>query len=330
MSAALPAGPMTPLPPLATEPTLPEERASLWRDAWQRLIANRLAAVGLAIIVLLAVIAAFGPWFTPYDFLSQSLEARNQGPSALHWLGTDDLGRDVLSRVIYGARTALVVAVGVTVIALTIGLILGSLAGYLGGRTDSVISWLTDMTMSIPSLLLVVVINTSLKPPITRWMDAMYLATHNPTFRETVWIDFVLVFGSMALVLWPPYARLIRGQILSLRNRNYVLAARALGLPTSIILRRYIVPNALGPVIVAVSAGLGTAMVLESAFSFLGIGVKPPIPSWGNMISDGLRVWRAHPHLLAAPAAVLGTATVAFSFLGDGLNDALNPRQWRR
>jgi peptide/nickel transport system permease protein len=257
------------------------------------------------------------------------MAARNQPPSAEHWLGTDELGRDVLSRIIYGARTATVVAFSVTGVSLVIGLVLGSIAGYAGGKTDSTIVWLTDMALSIPGLLLAVVINVSLKTPVTNWMDDMYLATRNPIFRETIWVDFMLVFGALALILWPTYARLIRGQILSIRNKNYVLAARALGIPTPAILARYVIPNALGPVIVAVSAGLGTAMVLESAFSFLGIGVRPPIPSWGNMISDGLRVWRNYPHLLAAPAVALGVVTVAFSFLGDGLNDALNPRQWK-
>jgi ABC-type dipeptide/oligopeptide/nickel transport system permease subunit len=311
-------------------PPIAEERTSLWRDAWGRLIANRLAMIGLIIVTIMLILAVFGPWIAPHDFLSQDLDVRNQGPSLAYWLGTDDLGRDVLSRVILGARTALMVAVAVTAIALAVGVLLGSVAGYLGGRVDAVIMWVADITMSVPSLLLVVVVNTSLKPPISRWMDQMYLDTMNPIFRETLWIDLVLVFASMALVLWPPYARLIRGQILSIRGRNYITAARALGLTTPVILWRYVVPNALGPVIVAVSAGLGTAMVLESAFSFLGVGVRPPLPSWGNMISDGLRVWRSYPHLLAAPAAVLGLATVAFSFLGDGLNDALNPRQWRK
>jgi peptide/nickel transport system permease protein len=307
-----------------------EEQVSLWRDAWRRLKANRLAVFGLIVIAVLVAVAFIGPWISPYDFLSQDLEARNQAPSLAHWFGTDDLGRDVLSRVIYGARTALLVAIVVTGIALVIGVVLGAIAGYVGGKVDAFIMWLTDIAMSVPSLLLVVVLNTSLKPPLSAWMDRMYLETLNPVFRQTVWIDFILVFGTMALILWPPYARLVRGQVLSIRNRNYVTAARALGLPSSIILRRYVVPNAIGPVIVAVSAGLGTAMVLESAFSFLGVGVQPPTPSWGNMISDGLRVWRNYPHLLAAPAAVLGLATIAFSFLGDGLNDALNPRQWQK
>jgi peptide/nickel transport system permease protein len=182
--------------------------------------------------------------------------------------------------------------------------------------------------MSIPSLLLVIVLNTSLKPPLMRWMETQYFETKNTVFRETIWVDFVLVFGSLALVKWPKAARIIRAQILSIRNKNYVVAARAAGVTTFGILRRYIIPNAMGPVIVLFSAVLGEAMVLESAFSFLGVGVRPPMPSWGNMISDGLRVWHLHPHILAAPAAALAIAAMAFSFLGDGLNDALNPRQW--
>jgi peptide/nickel transport system permease protein len=303
-----------------------ERPVNLWRDAWRRLIRNRLAVAGLVIVVALTLVAIFGPWLTPYDFLSQDLNARNLAPSLAHPFGTDDLGRDVLSRVVYGTRTAFVVAVVVTAIASAIGVAVGAAAGFFGGLVDRSVMWLTDLTMSVPNLLLVIVINASLKTPLANWMEARYLETLNPFFRETIWVDFILVFGSMALVTWPPYARLVRAQVLSIRNRPYVTAARSLGLTNRIILTRYIVPNALGPLIVAVSAGLGTAMVLESAFSFLGVGVKPPTPSWGNMISDGLRVWQHYPHLLAAPAIVLGLATAGFSFLGDGLNDALNPK----
>jgi ABC-type dipeptide/oligopeptide/nickel transport system permease subunit len=305
------------------------ESSSLLRDAFDRLLANRLAILGMIVVAALIIIAIIGPIILPYDFLSQDLSQRSQPPSMEHWLGTDDLGRDVFSRVIYGARTATIVAFSVTGVSLLLGVILGATAGYLGGRVDAAIIWLIDVTMSIPSLLLAVVVNISIKTPLSYWMDDMYLETHQSFFRQTIWVDFALVFGALALVMWPPYARLIRGQILSIRNQGYVLAARALGLSNRRILVRYIIPNALGPVIVQASAGLGQAMVLESAFSFLGIGVRPPMPSWGNMISDGLRVWRNAPHLLAAPAIVLGIVTVAFSFLGDGLNDALNPKGWK-
>ncbi|MFS8146576.1 peptide ABC transporter [Rhizobium sp. R635] len=312
--------------PLSTTETVEEPPVSLWRDAWHRLRRNKLAVFGLVVVLILAFTAIFGPYLTPYDYLSQDLNARNALPSMNHLFGTDDLGRDVFSRVVFGTRTAFLVAVIVTFFAVLIGLTLGAVAGFFGNPFDRAIMWLTDVTMSVPNLLLVVVINASLKSPITRWMEARYLETLNPFYRQTIWVDFILVFGSMALISWPPYARLVRAQVLSIRSRPYITAAQALGLSNWVIIKRYVVPNALGPLIVSVSAGLGTAMVLESAFSFLGVGVNPPTPSWGNMISDGLRVWQHYPHLLAAPAAVLGLASVAFSFLGDGLNDALNPR----
>ncbi len=306
-----------------------ERQYSLSKDAFNRLIANKLAMIGLIVVALLILIALIGPFITPYDFLSQDLMSRNQPPTSLHWFGTDDLGRDVLSRVIYGARTAVLVAFSVTILSFIIGTVLGSLAGYLGGKFDSFVSWLIDITMSIPSLLLVIVINVSLKPTLVNWMDAQFMATHDEFWRNTIWVDFAIVFGSLALIKWPKAARIIRGQILSIRNKNYVMAAKAIGVPTSRILTAYVIPNAIGPIIVSFSATLGEAMVLESSFSFLGVGVRPPIPSWGNMISDGLRVWQLYPHVLAAPALVLAIATIAFSFLGDGLNDALNPRQWK-
>ncbi|MDQ0322635.1 peptide/nickel transport system permease protein [Pararhizobium capsulatum DSM 1112] len=312
--------------PLSAIDTAEEPPVNLWRDAWHRLKRNKLAVFGLATVIILALIALIGPYVLPHDFLSQDLASRNMPPSLEYFFGTDDLGRDVFSRVVYGTRTAFLVAIIVTFFAVAIGLTLGAIAGFFGDPFDRIIMWLTDVTMSVPNLLLVVVINASLKNPITNWMEARYMATLNPIYRETVWVDFILVFGSMALISWPPYARLVRAQVMSIRSRPYITAAQALGLTNWIIIRRYVIPNALGPLIVSVSAGLGTAMVLESAFSFLGVGVNPPTPSWGNMISDGLRVWQHYPHLLAAPAAVLGLASVAFSFLGDGLNDALNPK----
>lgn len=315
--------------PLATATiteTLEDDRASLWGDAWARLRANRIAMAGLVVIVLFLFMAIAGPYLTPYDFLSQDLEIRNAAPSWAHWLGTDELGRDVFSRIIYGSRTALIVAIVVTAISVLIGAFLGAISGYFGGWIDGSVMWVTDLFMSVPNLLLVIVVNTSLKPPLARWLDAMYAATQNPFFRSTSIIDFTLVFGSIALVTWPPYARLVRAQVMSVRQRPYVLAGKALGLPTGRIITRYIIPNSIGPLIVAVSAGMGGAMTMESAFSFLGIGVQPPTPSWGLMISDGLRTWQQYPHLLAAPAATLAIITVAFSFVGDGLNDALNPK----
>jgi peptide/nickel transport system permease protein len=244
-------------------------------------------------------------------------------------MGSDNLGRDVFSRIIYGARTATVSAFSVVMVSVIIGIILGSIAGYAGGKVDATIMWITDMVMAVPPMLLALVASVALRPMVAAWMERMYAATQNPVYRQTFWADISLLVLVLTLVLWPTYARLIRGQILTNKGRNFVLAARALGVPSHGILMRYIIPNSLGPVVVALSAGLGSAMLYESAFSFLGIGVRPPVPSWGNMINDGMEYYRHSPHLLAAPAIVLGLMTVAFSFLGDGLNDALNPRQWR-
>jgi ABC-type dipeptide/oligopeptide/nickel transport system permease subunit len=299
---------------------------SLWGDAWRRLRRNRLAVLGLAVIALYVLAALLGPWLLPYDFQEQDLGALNSPPSLVHWLGTDSLGRDVFSRIVAGARTALLVSVAVTAIALAIGATLGALSGFLGGPFDRFVMWLTDITMSVPSLLLVVVVNASLTPLLSGWMDERFMQTGNPLYRNTSVLDLMLVFGAIALIKWPQYARLMRAQVLSIRHANYVTAATALGLPPGTIVRTYIVPNALGPVIVAVSFGLGTAMVLESAFSFLGIGVQPPTPSWGRMISDGMRVWGTYPHLLIVPALALAIITIAFAFVGDGLNEALNPK----
>lgn len=305
-----------------------KKKNTLTRDAISRLAANKGALAGLIIICLLLLIAVFGPLMTPYDFLSQNLEMRNQPSTWAHPFGTDDLGRDILSRVIYGARTAVILSISITILSTVIGVIVGAISGFVGGKLDSLITWVIDVIMSIPSLLLVIVINISFKPSLIVWMEAQYLETAREIFRQTIWVDFVLVFGSLAFLKWPKAARMIRGQILSIRNMNYIVAAKASGVSSYRILTKYIIPNAMGPVIVLFSATMGEAMVLESAFSFLGVGVRPPMPSWGNMISDGLRVWHIYPHVLLFPAAVLAIVTMAYSFLGDGLNDALNPRQW--
>ncbi len=300
---------------------------TLWQDAGRRLIQNRLSVVGLVILSLFLLAAIFGPYIAPYDFLAQDASRRLQGPSADNWLGTDALGRDIFSRLLFGARTAALVAAITTVISLLLGVSLGTAAGFLGGRVDAFIMWVTDVTMSIPGLLLAMLVNTALLYPIQRWFDERYQATRNPFYLNTLWLDFVLVFGTLALIAWPEFARLIRGQVLSIGHMPYIEAARSIGTSSPSIMRRHIVPNALGPVVVAVTQGMGGAIVLESSLSFLGIGVQPPNASWGSMLADSLSLWTTEPHLMIAPAATIGIITVAFVFVGDGLNDALNPRQ---
>ena len=307
----------------------PEEVAqrNLWKEALHRLFLNRLATLGLIVVVLFILAGLVGPYITPYDFLEQEIDNALARPTAQHWLGTDALGRDILSRLLHGARTAAFVGFFTTAISLGIGIVLGGIAGYVRGLADEFLMWLTDVTMSVPGLLLAMLMNTALKRPIAAWFDDMYMQTKNPFYLDTLWLDFVLVFGALAFISWPGFARLLRGQVLSVRETLYVEAARAIGVDERRILTHYIIPKAIGPIIVTVTAGVGGAITLESGLSFLGIGVQPPNASWGSMLSDSFSLWISFPHLMIIPAATIGVIVFAFTFLGDGLNDALNPRQ---
>lgn len=302
---------------------------SLWKDAWRQLIANRLALAGLVIVVLFLIAAVFGPWLAPYDFLAQDVPNALKPPSREHWLGTDALGRDIFSRLLLGARSAAIVAFTVTTISLAIGILIGTAAGFLRGRTDGWLMWLTDITMAVPGILFAMLINTALKYRVSGWFEQMYIATKNPFFLNTWWLDFVLVFGAIAFITWPGYARLIRGQVLSNGQAQYVEAAKACGADTKRIMVHHLTPNSLGPVIVAVTQGMGAAILLESSLSFIGIGIQPPNASWGSMLRDSLSLWRSFPYLMIVPALTIGIIQIAFIFFGDGLNDALNPRQRR-
>ncbi|MCA9837754.1 MAG: ABC transporter permease [Trueperaceae bacterium] len=300
---------------------------NLWQTAFRRFRKNWLAVFGLIIIILFLLAAIFGPILAPYDFLEQDLTSMLQGPSALHWLGTDDLGRDTFSRLLYGARTAALVAFSTTAISLVIGVIVGTWAGLQGGRVDEVLMWISDLVQAVPGLLLVMLINSALRRPIINWFDQLYEQTRNSFYLNTSWLDFVLVFSALAMIGWPGFARLIRGQVLSISKEDYVLAARALGSKEGRVMFSHVVPNSLGPLIVAVTASMGGAVVLEAGLSFLGLGVQPPNASWGTMLSNSLKLWQSFPHLLIGPAVTIGLIQVAFVFLGDGLNDALDPRR---
>jgi peptide/nickel transport system permease protein len=305
------------------------EERSLWQDAVRQFVKNRLAVGGFIIIILFIFAAFFGPYLAPYDFLDQDLSNTLQTPSAEHWLGTDELGRDIFSRVLHGARTAALVSLSSTAVSLLIGVAIGTTAGFAGGRADQFLMWLSDLVQSIPSLLLAMLVNTALKRPIVDWFDALYERTRNPAYLNTLWLDFVLVFGALALIGWPGLARLIRGQVMSITQTDYVLAARALGAGRVRIMIRHIVPNAIGPLVVNRSQAMGGAILAESGLSFLGVGVQPPNASWGSMLNRSLSMWQIFPHLMVAPAVAIGLVQVAFIFFGDGLNDALNPRYRR-
>jgi ABC-type dipeptide/oligopeptide/nickel transport system permease subunit len=226
----------------------------------------------------------------------------------------------------WGARTAIIVAVFVTTISVTLGIILGGVAAYLGGLADSIVGRVIDVAQSVPTIMLAILVDAAVKKPVSNLFEAAYGVTGFGFLRGSILLDYLITLAAIAAVSWPAYARLIRGQIFSLRQQSYVEAARATGVPGGRILLRHIVPNALGPIIVAATFGFSNAMVLEASLSYLGIGIQPPAASWGAMINDNLHQWRIRPYLVAVPAVVLAVATLAVNFLGDGLNDALNPR----
>lgn len=313
------------------QPLLAPRRArSLWSDAFRRLIRNRMAMFALVVVGVLVIMAIFGPFISPYDYTKQDLSSVNQGPSLQHWLGTDELGRDFLSRILWGARTALAVAIISIGLSYVIGVILGGVAAYAGGWVDATIMRVADIFMAFPHLLLAIFVNATIKRPLAEGAYRLYEQTNWPVLKNTVALDYVVVFGALAVAGWPWAARLIRGQILSLRSQEFVTAARAVGVRQPRVLRSHLIPNALGPIIVAITAGFGAAMLAESSLSYLGIGIRPPGASWGAMINESLIGWRMHPHLVAVPGLVLAVCVFAFNMLGDGLNDALNPRSSNR
>jgi ABC-type dipeptide/oligopeptide/nickel transport system permease subunit len=301
-----------------------------WRAALGRLAANRMAIVGGAIVGLFVVLALVGNALAPHDPLYQDLYRISETPSADHWLGTDELGRDLLSRIMAGARTALIVATLVALISAGLGTIIGLVSAYLGGWVDGALMRLADILLAFPPFLLAAFLNATLRPPVARRMEDLSETTGVALFANREVIDFVVVFGALAAVSWSGYARLIRSQVLSLRQREFVEAARSIGAGMPTILRRHVLPNAVAPVIVAVSVNFGNAILAESALSYLGVGIQPPTPSWGQMINANLDQWRYYPHLVLVPGAVLALLILGFNFFGDGVADALNPRQGKR
>jgi len=302
---------------------------SLWKDAVGRLLRNRLSVIGLIITIMLLIAALFGPYIAPYTYTEQDLLNVAKMPSADHWLGTDEIGRDLFSRVLWGARTATLVAIFTTFISVIIGVIIGAIAGYGGALADNITGRIIDIVMSVPGLLLAALIAVSIKEPVVSWAENIYDTTGFPLFADTTWLDLLVVFGGLAFVSWPGYARLIRGQIFSLREEQYIEAAKSVGVSELKIALRHLLPNAIGPVIVTLTFSFSSAMVLESSLSYLGIGVQPPQASWGNMIASNIGSWSYRPWLVAVPALTLAIVTLGINFLGDGLNDALNPRSKR-
>lgn len=271
---------------------------------------NKLALASLIILALVAFVALFASVLAPYPFAKQDLSATLQAPSSAHRLGTDELGRDILSRLLYGARISLQVALMVEAVVLTIGVTVGLVAGYFGGWIESVLMRLTDVLLAFPDVLLAILL-----------LGTLGAAAAKPE------LSLLLVVFSLGVTGWPPLARLVRGQVLSLRKREFVEAAIAMGASHSRILLRHILPNLLSPIIVAVTVDAAGVILAEATLSFLGIGIQRPYPSWGRMINDALEYYRTEPRLLVGPALCLSLTVLALNFLGDGLRDALDPRK---
>ncbi|MFB0534399.1 MAG: ABC transporter permease [Anaerolineae bacterium] len=294
---------------------------SQWGELWHRLRRNRPAVVGLIIAALMYATALFAPWLAPYGYDEQNLDAVEQPPSWAYLLGTDEVGRDLLSRIIWGTRSAAFVSITVTLVNLALGVPLGTLAGYFHGWVDTLIMRLADILFAFPGLLFVFFIAATIKPSIVAWVKAGGLTA----LAKSGYVDYLVVIVALGLVGWPGLARLVRGQILSLKEQEFIVGARAIGASTWRIMLRHLLPNALPPLIVAISMSIGGIILSESTLSLLGIGLQPPNPSWGAMIYSNYRYWRTRPHLVIVPGLVLAAVVFAFNFLGDGLNEALNP-----
>ncbi|MBI4336385.1 MAG: ABC transporter permease [Chloroflexi bacterium] len=283
---------------------VPRVRAprSFWQQSTRRLLKNRLAMVGLAVVLLYLIIAIVAPLVSPYDPAKQNYDAILLGPTGGHPLGTDGLGRDSLSRLVFGARTSLAVGLFTQLIVLTVGIPVGLVAAFSGRRSDNLLMRFVDIVFAFPDLLLIILL------------------------RAIFGGSIFMVFLAIGLVNWVIMARMVRGQALSLKEQEFVLAAKAIGVPWHSTLIRHVLPNALGPVVVLVAFGVPRAIFAEAALSYIGIGVTPPTPSWGTMVQDGYSVIFATPYPVLFPAVAIAVVMLAFTFLGDGLRDALDPR----
>lgn len=269
---------------------------------WQQMKHNKLALWGLGIVIVMTLLALFGPLLAPYSYADQDLSMANAWPGPKHWFGTDSLGRDLFVRVLYGARISLSIGLVASLINVFIGVLYGGFAALSGGRTDRIMMHIVDVLYSIPMLLYVILLMVVFKPGLIN----IYLA--------------------LGIAYWLNMARIVRGQILSLRQQDYVMAARSCGASTWQILRRHMIPNCVGPIIVTLTLSIPDAIFTEAFLSFIGLGVSAPMASWGVLASEGINSMRSFPFQLLFPAIALCLTMLGFMFLGDGLRDALDPQ----
>jgi oligopeptide transport system permease protein len=279
-----------------------ERGSSPGRDAWHRLQKNRLAVAGGIMLIVLTVLCVAGPWFLRATYQEQNLDLGATPPSAAHWLGTDTLGRDLLVRLLYGGRISIGVGLCATLVALTIGVVYGAVAGYVGGKADAVMMRLVDIIYALPFTIFVILL--------------MVFFGRN----------IILLFVAIGAVEWLTMARIVRSQIMALKKMEFIEAARALGYGHRRIIFRHLLPNALGPIIVYATLTIPAVMLLEAFLSFLGLGVQPPMSSWGTLIKDGAEKMEEFWWLLVFPGGIFSLTLFSLNFLGDGLRDALDVR----
>lgn len=287
-----------------------EQQIGLWQDAWHRFRRNRLAVLGAGLVLFLILVAFLSPLLVHFHLIwnpgTQDVANIEVGPAqAGHPLGSDELGRDTLSRLMFGSRISLSVGILVQGIILPIGLAVGLAAGYFGGRIDNLLMRFTDIWYAFPDLIFVLVLVSVFGPSL------------------------LSIFGAIALVNWVGLARLVRGQVLAIKEKEYIEAARSSGSAPLKLILKHLLPNALGPIIVTVVFGIPSAIFLEAVLSFLGVGIQPPTPTWGQMVFDGYEAIYANPSAVVFPALAIGFTLLSFSFIGDGLRDALDPRMKR-
>jgi len=276
--------------------------ASLWSDALYRLTRNKAAMVGGSILIILILCAIAAPWIAPYPYAYQDLDLGAAPPSAQHILGTDILGRDLFSRILYGARVSLLVGFVATGVALVIGVSWGIVAGFFGGTIDSVMMRIVDILYGLPFIIFVILLMV--------------------IFGSNLW----LLFGAIGAVEWLTMSRIVRGQVIGLKNQEFVLAAKAMGVSNFSMFRRHLLPNILGPIAVYATLTIPQVMLLESFLSFLGLGIQPPMSSWGTLIKDGVESMEEYSWLLVYPGITFTITLFALNFFGDGLRDALDPK----
>jgi len=299
-------------------------RQSPRRLVLTRLLRNKAAMTSLALIVFLLVVAAAAPVVSPYSYEEMDREHKLEAPTWKHLMGTDFLGRDLLSRMIYGARISLSVAVVSTLLSLVLGTAYGAFSGYVGGKTDNFLMRIVDVVYSFPDLLLIILINVSIN---REWLQGILEGTGMSFLERWLNADNLALLLALSLVSWVYVARLIRGEVLRLREETYVEAARSLGMGHGRVVFRHILPNTWGPLIVTLTFRIPVVILAESTLSFIGLGIQPPKSSWGTLASDGWTAMQFNPHIIFFPSLAIFLTMLAFNFLGDGLRDAMAPER---